>query len=157
MRIAKYNIRKDKKTKKVCLVKEKQTNYPLEKRMDNPQKISDFFYNSPIKADTLCEEYVWLLTTTTNNFNSLFEISHGGANKSCFYIREICQKALMVGATEVILVHNHPSGSLSPSREDVLITQKLKNAFELIGVNFCDHIIIGSNLCYYSFLEQERL
>lgn len=59
-------------------------------------------------------------------------------------------RALLCGAVNIIIVHNHPSGSVRPSLEDVKVTKKIKDASKLIGLNFCDHIIIGQD-GYFSF------
>ena len=70
--------------------------------------------------------------------------------------RELFVEALRRDAVSIILLHNHPSGDPSPSREDVLITERIFRAGELIGIELLDHIIIGNN-CYISFRESELL
>ncbi len=59
--------------------------------------------------------------------------------------RDIIIPALEVNASSVIIAHNHPSGNASPSREDVVITERIKEGLELVGLNFLDHIVIGRN------------
>lgn len=73
----------------------------------------------------------------------------------------IFRKALMAGAEEVIVAHNHPSGSLKPSAADFKATAKLREAAALLGVRFLDHLIIGSPDCedgrgYVSMMEYEH-
>ena len=62
----------------------------------------------------------------------------------------------MIGATAIIFVHNHPSGYPEPSHEDIRITERIKKAGELIGIELLDHIIIGDK-CFISFRKEEIL
>lgn len=79
-------------------------------------------------------------------------ISTGTVNSSVASAREIYYSALKNGAVKIILLHNHPSGDPSPSREDIFVTNKIKEAGDIIGIPLLDHIIIGDN-CYYSMKE----
>ena len=82
--------------------------------------------------------------------------SIGSHNASIVSAREIFQSALKANADHVILLHNHPSGDPSPSREDREITAQVASAGEIMGVPLADHIIIGDH-CYYSFKEKRLL
>ena len=68
--------------------------------------------------------------------------------------RELFLEALQKSAVSVILLHNHPSGDPTPSKSDVLITKRVYEAGEIIGIPLLDHIIIGDN-CYISFKEKK--
>lgn len=59
--------------------------------------------------------------------------------------RDIIIPALELNASSVIMAHNHPSGDPTPSREDVAITNRIKEGLELVGLNLLDHIVIGKN------------
>ncbi|HDL16053.1 MAG TPA: hypothetical protein ENH28_07880 [Euryarchaeota archaeon] len=59
--------------------------------------------------------------------------------------QEIFRKAILESASRIILVHNHPTGDLEPSSEDIAITKKVKEAGELIGIDVLDHIIVGDS------------
>lgn len=83
-------------------------------------------------------------------------ISKGTVNASLLTPRELFIEALQKNAVSIILLHNHPSGDPTPSREDLLITKRIKEAGSLIGIELLDHIIIGNN-CYISFAEQELI
>ncbi len=72
-------------------------------------------------------------------------MSIGTVNATIMPPREICREALLRDSTGFILVHNHPTGDPSPSRDDVISTQKIMNAANLIGISLIDHIIIGDN------------
>lgn len=80
-------------------------------------------------------------------------ISIGTVNQSCVSPREIFLKALEYHAVYVILMHNHPSGDVTPSPEDHMLTKRVWEAGNLLGIELMDHIIIG-NQCYLSFREQ---
>lgn len=77
------------------------------------------------------------------------EISKGTINTSVVSPRELFIEALQKNAVYIILLHNHPSGDPSPSKDDILVTRRVKEAGELLGIELLDHIIIGDN-CYVS-------
>lgn len=115
------------------------------------------FLNENFNMSNLAEEYVYLICTDTKlNVNGVFELSHGAAAQSLVGTREIFIRALLSGATHIFLAHNHPSGDITPSKEDVAVTHKVKQAAELLNMRLLDHIIIGDN-CFYSFAESEKL
>ena len=70
--------------------------------------------------------------------------------------KDIIKWALKLSASAIILVHNHPSGDPMPSREDILVTQRIREGGSLLGIELLDHIIIGDN-CYVSLAEQKLL
>ena len=86
----------------------------------------------------------------------LKNISKGTVNASLITPRELFIEALQKNAVFVIILHNHPSGEPTPSREDRLITRRIQDAGALIGIELLDHIIIGNN-CYVSFREEGML
>jgi len=81
-----------------------------------------------------------------------FEVSHGSALCSLIDKRSVFQKALLLNAVYICLMHNHPSGDIDPSREDIEITKVIKAAGDMIGIGLVDHIII-SNYGQYSFRD----
>ena len=83
-------------------------------------------------------------------------ISSGSVNSSIVSTRDIFYQSLKYGAVNIILLHNHPSGDPSPSREDIAVTKKVRDAGELIGIGLLDHIIIGDN-CYFSMKQQSYI
>ncbi len=80
-------------------------------------------------------------------------VSTGSVNSSIASTRDIFYQALKYGAVSIILLHNHPSGDPVPSREDYIVTEKVKEAGHMIGISLLDHIIIGDN-CYFSMRAQ---
>lgn len=81
------------------------------------------------------------------------ELSVGTLNASLVSVREIFRRACRHNAASVILLHNHPSGNATPSKEDILMTQKLSQAAQLMEIPLLDHIIIGDNT--YTSLKEK--
>lgn len=83
-------------------------------------------------------------------------ISEGGIDSTCADIRIIMQAAILGNASGIILTHNHPSGNLQPSKQDDVLTERLRDAAKLFDIRLLDHIII-SDCGYYSYLDEGRL
>lgn len=154
MRITKYKVMLDDCRKNV-LVKETSTNYQ-EKQLNSPNKIVDMF-NHIFNASKLAEEYAWVLAMDSKTHCiGVFELSHGTVNMSLVSPREIFVRLCLIGSVSFVLVHNHPSGDITPSTEDELVTDKVHAAGLMMGIDMLDHIIVGDG-CYYSFNEQGKL
>ena len=82
-------------------------------------------------------------------------ISIGIANQTLIHPREVYQRAILVGATATVVAHNHPSGSLEPSNEDISVTNRLKDAGTLLGIQLLDHVIV-SEFAFKSLREDSR-
>ena len=82
-------------------------------------------------------------------------LSVGTANMALLSPREVFVSAVRAGALRMVLIHNHPSGDPTPSREDIEITKQLDKLGEMMGIRLTDHIIIGDN-CYTS-MRQEKI
>ena len=80
----------------------------------------------------------------------------GTINNSVIHPREIFKEAYLLSANSFICVHNHPSGDVSPSKEDILVTKKLVDLGIIHGIKLIDHIIIGNNN-YYSFCDDKKI
>ena len=80
----------------------------------------------------------------------------GTINNSVIHPREIFKEAYLLSANSIICVHNHPSGDVTPSKEDILVTTKLKEIGIIHGINVIDHVIIGNN-SYYSFYDNKKI
>jgi DNA repair protein RadC len=70
-------------------------------------------------------------------------VGDGSIDEAAIHPREVIRRALDIGATALILVHNHPSGSPQPSRADIDITNRIAEAGRLLGISVHDHVIIG--------------
>ena len=80
----------------------------------------------------------------------------GTINNSIVHPREIFKEAYLLSANGIICIHNHPSGDPTPSKEDVMITKKIKEIAMIHGIKLVDHLIVGAN-SYYSFYEDNKL
>ena len=98
------------------------------------------------------EVFKVLFLNTQNELLKEEELFYGTIDKSTVYIRELIKKILEYNAKGVILVHNHPAGSLKPSESDIILTKKVKEVFENMEIRLVDHLII-SEKGYFSFLE----
>lgn len=83
-------------------------------------------------------------------------ITKGTVNQSLVTPREVFLEAMQHQAAYIILLHNHPSGDATPSQEDFLITRRIAQSGEMIGIPLMDHIILGDR-CYYSFCEHHTM
>ncbi len=102
------------------------------------------------------EAFCVIFLTSRNRIIEDKILFEGTLTESMVSPREVIREILNVGAASVIFLHNHPSGEVSPSEQDVKLTRQLKKACNAIDVAVLDHIIIGDN-CYYSFADEGRL
>lgn len=102
-----------------------------------------YAYLFPMYRGDTKERFRCLYLDTKNQLLKDETVSIGSLNASIVHPREVFKVALELSAASVILTHNHPSGDPSPSREDILVTEKLVEGGKLLGVNVLDHIIIG--------------
>ena len=77
-------------------------------------------------------------------------ISAGGIDQTTVDVRQIMKYAIHDNATQIAVSHNHPSGNLKPSNEDINVTNKIKKAGELLNIRLIDHVVIGKEN-FYSF------
>lgn len=110
----------------------------------------------PILGDLYHEESWILLLNSANKILKRLQVSKGGLNGTTIDIRMIMKESIENLATSIILVHNHPSGNLSPSCEDDDITTKLSVASSFVDIHMMDHVII-SDQGYFSYKEQNRI
>lgn len=155
MRIEKSKVVLDGQYKNV-LVKEYARNYPNLDKLADPADIAQVMADVFGLADQP-EEYVYLLAMTAKYRPiSFFEVSHGTCCASVVGVREILIRALLCGAANIVMIHNHPSGSPQPSSEDMQATRRLKEASDIIGICLCDHIIVARD-GFLSFREEGLL
>lgn len=106
--------------------------------------------------DYAFEVFAVVFLNRANKINHFEVLSRGGLTNAIVDPRIIFKKAVEVDCTSLILCHNHPSGSLRPSRADEIITEKLRSAGELLDIKVVDHIIV-SDEGYYSFADDGLL
>ncbi len=100
------------------------------------------------------EHFMVMLLNQKHAVLSIETISIGTLTGSLVHPREVFKQAIKRSASAMILVHNHPSGVCEPSEQDRLVTRRLKEAGQIIGIDVIDHIIIGEDR-YYSFRENQ--
>ena len=103
------------------------------------------------------EYFVALHLNGKNVIQSVSVISQGSLNQSIVHPREVFKAALLSNAASVILSHNHPSGDLTPSQEDIAITRRLKDAGDIMGIKILDHIIVNTDTGDYRSFVQDGL
>ena len=84
-------------------------------------------------------------------------ISMGTLNQSLVHPREVLKAAFLSNAASILLFHNHPSGSLNPSKEDIALTGRMQQLCMLAGIPVIDHVILGNDQSYFSFREKQIL
>lgn len=100
-------------------------------------------------------EHFWVIfVNTQNHYQAAHDVSTGTLSASLVHPREVFGPALREGAAAIILVHNHPSGDPTPSKEDLRLTQRLVDAGKLLDVRVLDHVIIGNGSGRWSSLAQ---
>ena len=109
-----------------------------------------------VLPDNVREHFVALLVDVGMQVVGYYVVATGGGSTCPVGPREVYQAAVVAGAQALVLAHNHPSGSLTPSPEDRAVTQRLKAAGELLGIPVLDHLIIADE-GYYSFHEQGEM
>jgi DNA repair protein RadC len=106
--------------------------------------------------DKLYEVFVVAFLNRSNKVIHIETISEGGITATIVDTRIILKKALEQNAVSIVLCHNHPSGSLKPSKADEYLTQKIKQAALLLDINVVDHVIVSED-GYYSFADEGLL
>ena len=107
-------------------------------------------------ADRKQEYFLCISLNGANEVLATRTISIGLVNQTQAHPREVFADPITDRASAIIVAHNHPSGSLTPSKQDMEITQRLKAAGQTLGIRLFDHIIFNHN-GYYSFLENKEL
>lgn len=103
------------------------------------------------------EHFIAIYLSPVNKSPKCELISLGTLTASLVHPREIFRPAIKYNSTEFIVLHNHPSGDITPSDADIEITKQLKNAGQLLGINIMDHVIFEKDNKFYSFKEKINL
>ncbi len=101
----------------------------------------------------LYESFKIILLNNSNKVKGIYEVSKGGITGTLVDIRIVFAVLLKSLATAVILLHNHPSGTLKPSEADKRLTQKIKTAAEVFDIKLLDHLILVPDGQYFSFVD----
>ncbi|HEU4717667.1 MAG TPA: DNA repair protein RadC [Bacteroidia bacterium] len=107
-------------------------------------------------SDLAHEEFWVVYLNRSNIVVNREQVSRGGMNATVVDPKIVFRKALSAGAANIILAHNHPSGAVRPSEQDMRLTRRLKEGAALLEIGLLDHIIVGDNL-YFSFADEGLL
>jgi DNA repair protein RadC len=121
------------------------------KKISSSKDVFEFF--SSIVGDLTYETFYILLLNRANSIIRGVQISEGGISGTVADPKKIFKLALDHNATSIILCHNHPSGNVKPSQDDIALTKKIKKAGETMDISVLDHIILGDEK-YYSFADE---
>ena len=119
----------------------------------DPSSIADYYMERMRHEEQ--EQMICTMLNTKNQFLG-DKVSVGTVNQTVASPRELFLEALRCEAVSVLMIHNHPSGDPTPSRQDILTTKRMKEAGEFLGIPLCDHIIIGDRT-YISFREEHMI
>lgn len=123
-------------------------------KINNSKLVFDYF-KDVLKDETQECFYCLYLDNSKKVINDKL-LFKGTLNYSLVHPREIFKEAYMLSASAIICVHNHPSGNINPSKQDIEITNNLVSIGEIHGIKVLDHVIIGA-YNYYSFLENNQI
>ena len=112
-----------------------------------------FLYMRPFLEDLSYEEFWVIYMNRSNRVIDQLKISQGGISGTVIDVRIILKHGIEKLASTLIICHNHPSGNLQPSKSDIQITTKLKEAAKFHDIDVLDHLIISDSL-YYSFADE---
>ena len=142
-------------------VREVQIKYKGRKHISSdiirsPEAVSKLFHS--ILPNNVQEHFVAVYLDGSHTPIGYSVVHTGTANQSVVHPRDVFQRAVMLGSVSIVVGHNHPSGNLDLSAEDVQITEKLKDAGKILGIKVLDHLVLGNTpKDYYSFQEHGRI
>lgn len=121
--------------------------------IDSVQKVANFVIEKIGNSD---REHLVTIGLNTKGKINYFEVNHiGSLNSSVIHPREIFKNAIISNCSSIIIAHNHPSGVLKPSREDIAVTTNMAKVSELLGIELLDHLIVTDS-DYYSFKSEMK-
>lgn len=125
----------------------------MKQKISSPYDVMELMQTRNVNLDY--EEFWVLYLNKASELIKIVNISKGGISRTIVDVRLIIGNAVKLSATSMILCHNHPSGSLRPSADDDKLTEKIREAAEVMDIQVCDHVIIGRN-AYYSYAASQE-
>jgi DNA repair protein RadC len=125
--------------------------YEKKEVMDNSRPVGE--YCTKLFIDSKYEAFYMICLDTTRRLLCTELIQKGDLDSAVIYPRLVVEAAIRNHAAAVVLTHNHPGGTLMPSKSDMQVTKRLKAALETVGIELIDHIIVADGK-YYSFVEK---
>ena len=127
-------------------------------KITSSQNAAELLYGQWNKNNIeLHETFKIMLLNNANKVKGIYEVSTGGITGTLVDLRILFAVVLKSLTTAVILAHNHPSGTLTPSEPDKRLTQKIKKAGELFDIKVLDHLILTPDGNYFSFADEGML
>ncbi|HEY8367083.1 MAG TPA: DNA repair protein RadC [Bacteroidia bacterium] len=111
---------------------------------------------APMIADSPHEQFVVMFLNRANKVLEIKAHSSGGLTGTIVDVKLILKEAILISASGIIVAHNHPSGNLNPSKSDIDLTQKIKNAASIMEISLLDHLIVTGDR-YFSFRDSGLL
>lgn len=136
------------------ILKEKDVRYGGG-RMDSPKHVAEIVRN--LIGDTDREHLVVCCVDAQLNPTCIEIVGIGTINKCLVSPREVLKTAVLRNAYGVVVAHNHPSGIVAPSSDDINVTERLDKAGEILGIKLIDHVIIGERNSFFSFQDEDML
>src|SRR5206468_1514929 len=130
---------------------------PSPRTLSTPAAVAELAQDLLREHDDDKEHFWAILLNAQNHYLLHTEVSVGTQSASLVHPREVLGPALREGASSVILIHNHPSGDPTPSREDLRLTRQLRDAAALLDLNLHDHIIIGNGTASWASMAERGL
>lgn len=134
---------------------EKEDSHDLfEQPITNPKLVADFFRKH--LRDEQIEKFFVVCLNIRNKIIDYREVASGTLGKVNLSVRNIFKLVIETNSSGIIVLHNHPSGNVEPSANDIQATRAIKLACENLEIRFLDHIIVGKDTSY-SFLEEGKI
>ena len=130
-----------------------QAQLDVNKSISDPGDVARIM-NAVFSAGSLAEERLWLLSLDARKrITAICEVAKGSPDTAGFTRTQVAQRALLCGASAVIMCHCHPSGDPSPSEADREATKDLKDVMQILGISLLDHVIVAGAHAgtYFSF------
>jgi len=127
---------------------------PRTVRITTAADVSEFLMHRFREYET--EHFKCLLLNAKNEVLKVVEVSHGGLDSAPASPNDVFRQAVREGAHAVIVAHNHPSGDPEPSRADIQLTQRLREAATILGIRLLDHVVFGDGR-YVSLAERQLM
>lgn len=138
----------------ISLVKEATSPFHAQTRCQSSEDVYRYFKD--ICADQDREHLYALFLDTKHAPIGLNHVAMGTLNTTIVHPREVFKCAILLNAACLVIVHNHPSGDPSPSQEDRILTTRIADAGQLLGITLLDHVVIGNGR-YFSFADHGLL
>ncbi len=124
------------------------------KTLNTPRQLAEFL--TKLLASECVEVFLIVCLSTKRRVLCVHEVSRGSLDATVVHPREVFKAATLASAAAIVLAHNHPSGDPTPSPDDMVLTTRIANAGDIMGIEVLDHIIVGEG-AYFSFVEAGRL